>query len=639
MSNSNLLLTLKLKSKFAKSFKKMRKFKFLFIVIFLFVGMFFVVQSCQKDEFIDETETSKFNLEVIGINEFINNEKVIHTNELISKYFDFNVEDGNARSEVPVSDFIISTDKIVHVTTDSTETFSFQIKTPTATSSTFENFVVEVRDSINSYFIYRFQQNDDDSEFPYSNDRESLSVEDVNLADFQDFLSPELPLPDGCYEIIECDCEGGWGIIIIDCPGGGTDGVGTGADTGDNLNNPTGGVDSNTGQEGGDYSGATGGAGSNTNGSNYSPTGVNMPTYQEQILNCIGVPSTDATGFNYAQWLYDSSTNYFDIKAIATFLNNSGCSQQAQEFAIQAMEALANGLIDEFDNDEFILGIVFDQSFENSQLECIYYQLLGNYNESNFFKDMLKEFSGSSGGSLLTYSIDELGEAHGLTKSENISFNGVSFYNSYNIINDFSVEQGSNLHKMVNLVHETMHAYMFVSLEQWGIIEFTIDGEPDVIDITSLCENTSVTNGIDLNTLTIQERWVYLLCEIYYANNNNLPYEWSHELFNTAYFDLNTYREKLEQLLLEKHDWDNEPDDLKDLMILAFGIDNWKQKCAEYMSWSGLNETIEFQNWHPTQTSIIPDFAQTNDSEVFYYFITENWTSAVNTEYTLHNCN
>jgi len=78
-------------------------------------------------------------------------------------------------------------------------------------------------------------------------------------------------------------------------------------------------------------------------------------TYQQQILDCLGLQDVNTTDFNYGSWIATAGFN--DVRAIATFLNSpsdtnnpygpTNCGNPAaQEFAMAAMEALENNLID-----------------------------------------------------------------------------------------------------------------------------------------------------------------------------------------------------------------------------------------------------------------------------------------------------
>lgn len=81
-----------------------------------------------------------------------------------------------------------------------------------------------------------------------------------------------------------------------------------------------------------------------------------------------------------------------------------------------------------------------------------------------------------------------------------------------------------------------------------------------------------------------------------------------HDLFSTAYFDENTYQNKLKQVILANADWDNQPEDLKNFLIAKFG-NIWKEKTSEIVSWFGLEKPpgyLTFINSHPGYDLIVP---------------------------------
>jgi hypothetical protein len=631
----------------------MRKLKKLVSIGILLFGVSLILLNCQKDEVQFETQKeSKYHFKKLSLNEILKKTETKNSIHKIEKYFDINSSENTNRDNIEVSNFIIETESIVQVLTDSTETYSFRIITPTDSSSTFENFVIDIRNNQFLYFIakYEFDANNT-TQLPYSVSFQNISDDQIDIGDFQEYFAPEMPEGD-CFQIFfpgqgGCDCDCDFCAVVIECPqtGGDTDG-----DSNNGIDGTSGDPDANSGMDG-DNINSTGGGDSNSyNPNNPSPTGVNQPIpYENQILDCLGLPEVNSTDFDYGMWL--NNADFDDVRAIATFLNSpsdpnnplasdSNCDDPiAQEFAIAAMEALQNEQIPNFDSDSFIVGIAKDSTFVNTELDCIYEKLKGNYSDTNFFKDMLSEFEGSANGSHLTFSIGTTpGGGTGFTKSESIDFNG-NTYNYYEIISSQDTEDSSNLNKMVNLSHELMHAYMFVSLESWGIIEFDpSNGAPYVVNPTNLCQNVTIVPNIDLTTLTIKERWTYFICEMYFANANSITYSWSHSLFNTPVFTVETYREKLEQLLLETHEWDDEPQATRDYMIQIFGLNDWKQKVAEYMSWTGLDGTPEFSTWLATQNSYTSTLIPTTN-DLFYEAVTKWWVEPNQISEVLSNCN
>ncbi len=275
--------------------------------------------------------------------------------------------------------------------------------------------------------------------------------------------------------------------------------------------------------------------------------------------------------------------------------------------------------------------ITTDQTFENTTLECIHLNLRRESESSlikrNFYTEMLNEFN-NLGSPRLKYSIGTPpnNTAWAFTKGQVTDFAGIT-YDSYEIISSSALESSSNLKQIVSLSHELIHAFMYQSLVNWNIINFDASGFP-IVDPTTLCQNFVPNPNINLNTVTIKDRWVYLICE--FNANNPGDQQWTHSLFDSPVFAVQTYREKLEQLLLSEHDWDSEPDVLKNMMITEFGTD-WKEKCAEYMSWSGLDETPEYSVWLNAEGI--------NNS--YWEGITGPWTNPdwVNSNSVLNNCN
>lgn len=230
-----------------------------------------------------------------------------------------------------------------------------------------------------------------------------------------------------------------------------------------------------------------------------------------------------------------------------------------------------------------------------------------------------------------------IANATAFTKGETTTIFGQT-HASYEIISSPDAESASNLDKMVTLSNELMHAFMFLSMEEEGLINFDSNGEPQINNPSALCPNPINTQIISLNLLTVKERWTYLLCEIYILNDQNFPYNWTHSLFNSPVFALETYREKLEQELFNYHDWNSEPTDIKNLMIQHFGKFNWKQKVAEYMSWSGFEGTPEFTNWLSTQSEYTSTLYP-NPINLWKQGVTEWWTQSQNINYVINNCN
>ncbi|GAA3792578.1 hypothetical protein GCM10022271_26140 [Corallibacter vietnamensis] len=265
------------------------------------------------------------------------------------------------------------------------------------------------------------------------------------------------------------------------------------------------------------------------------------------------------------------------------------------------------------EKEDCLLPVVKDSSFKNSDLDCIYKILRGDclvlIENQSFFRKMLNGFNVVDAP--LKFSVGNTnGVDYAITSGETIDFQGNSS-TFYEIKSDSTLmANSSNLTKMVTLSHELIHAYMFQSLEELNIIEFNAMGEPEIPNISSLCNSFSIVPNVNLNTYTVKQRWVYLICEFNHNNPGNQ--QWTHSLFNTANFDVETYREKLEQLLLNEHDWDGETDVFKNEAISAFGATDWKQKVAEAASWQGLELTDGYNDYINTFSSNITQLLYIN---------------------------
>jgi len=120
-------------------------------------------------------------------------------------------------------------------------------------------------------------------------------------------------------------------------------------------------------------------------------------TYQQQILDCLGLQDVNTTDFNYGSWIATAGFN--DVRAIATFLNSpsdtnnpygpTNCGNPAaQEFAMVAMETLENN--GEVDFPNFI---IFDNDFLNNDcLNGVYDNLGGASTYNSYLTNFDGEF-------------------------------------------------------------------------------------------------------------------------------------------------------------------------------------------------------------------------------------------------------
>ena len=314
-----------------------------------------------------------------------------------------------------------------------------------------------------------------------------LSDDQIDIGDFQEYFAPEMPEGD-CFQIFfpgqgGCDCDCDFCAVVIDCP-----------------------------QTGGD----TDGDSSSSNSSNPSATGVNQPIpYENQILDCLGLPEVNSTDFDYGMWLNNADPD--DVRAIATFLNSpsdpnnllagSNCDDPiAQEFAIAAMEALDNnGEVDFVDEVIFNLGekpchldVIYDAYGLCSPLTGLFQEIFDdtddNINENYNLTYGIIPNSNNNGGTLPLSVIDRScsSQANGITCTININFR-----ESYlNTATDLSIARTT--------IHETLHAVLVYMYES-GLFETNGVTDPDYVDLTEAYADYLISNNPTLINTTQHE--------------------------------------------------------------------------------------------------------------------------------------
>ncbi|WP_233586787.1 hypothetical protein [Formosa maritima] len=575
----------------------------------------FGVFSCQKE---DDVHIESYN-EDLSIKEYtfeeLNNNNEFNTS--FSKVIDGLKKNGfvHGRSDGN-NNFEIDSTVIKEIQKGNTTSYTFFAILENQEPNSFNNVVIQV-DSINStkaLLITYFPE----APMEYIEGHDSFSFQGTYTTEEIDFnlTSTQNRDMDNCTTVYYCT----WG--------------GTVHYAGENCT--AGYIYSITSCSSGSGGGGSGGSGS---GSPNDPdpvyTAPVIIPYKQHVIECLQLNQVENTNLTISNWIYNSD-NFFQVRKMSTFLSNKNCSEKAQAFVIASIEAIINGDIDEFNEDFYTWGVTKDDTFVDSELDCIYEKLKGGNLGNNFFKDMLFEFDQLTP---LKFSIGPTPNSdYAFTKGETTTIFGQT-HASYEIISSANAESASNLDKMVTLSHELMHAFMFKSLEDWGIISFDNIGRPYLIETyDDMCQDDNLDEEININLLSMKDRWVFLICEILENSDDpNNNQEWTHSLFNSPVFAIETYREKLEQLLLNNHDWDGMPTSTKSTMILLFGDFNWKQKVAEYMSWSGLEDTPEFDTWLETQGSFIPvGSTYTSNRDFFDNGVIGYWIQNYNVQV---NCN
>jgi hypothetical protein len=329
-----------LKNQAHKNQRKMRTLKFLSVALILLVGMILTFHGCQKDEIILKDENSKqnFKVEKITFNDFSSN----NNNQKALNFIEKRLQ--NSKKDIVSDDghFKIATENILMLENEYGSSYSFNVINQLDPNHTFENFVVTVyQDGHLEYRIIGFtsQENNQDN-FNYT--IESLIV-DNNFIDIEQFFTEKTYLYwDGeCLWGYDSVWQIGWEgyAVLLGCPrGGGGNDSSTGAD---GYTGPSG---SNNGTEGGTYNpnDYTGGTGSSSSSSTFTPIAVNIPPrYTETVSNALF--NSDYLTPAIQEWL--NNADYLTIKRLATFLTSNNNSPEAVSYMNQALLVQMNGNI------------------------------------------------------------------------------------------------------------------------------------------------------------------------------------------------------------------------------------------------------------------------------------------------------
>lgn len=142
-----------------------------YVRVILVLCFSLILTNCQKeDNEINEIEKQdQFTIKRVTLKDLEKDSYLNHSIKNLSKRFDVNIKNEdlenrlNGEDEIESNDgsFIIRTDEILKLTSNTSETYAFRIKTPTDSTSLFENFVIDkVTDTSYSFYIYRYKNND-----------------------------------------------------------------------------------------------------------------------------------------------------------------------------------------------------------------------------------------------------------------------------------------------------------------------------------------------------------------------------------------------------------------------------------------------------------------------------------------------
>ncbi len=271
----------------------------------------------------------------------------------------------------------------------------------------------------------------------------------------------------------------------------------------------------------------------------------------------------------------------------SSFINNWASNPGNKDAATEMVNLLINSYV--LNNDgqaincveiDFEEVVIEDATFNETKIECIHNKMKTNPN--NIYAKMFSNFNGTT-GKILNLKVGNVPVGDwGITRGSNANAQ------NYVITVGNGIEtNGSNLMKYLTLSHEMIHAYMWSDLEAAGLINFDASGLPG---LTFTC-GPDIPN---LNALSIEDRFVAVICAMDQAQVNNG--QWTHELFNSNVFEIEDYRQSLEDFLKNEYNWESESPILKNSLLQSYGA-NWKQVISEIWSWNGLTKTNGFATW------------------------------------------
>jgi hypothetical protein len=239
--------------------------------------------------------------------------------------------------------------------------------------------------------------------------------------------------------------------------------------------------------------------------------------------------------------------------------------------------------------------ITYGINFANSDTNCISEKMRQHNGGNNTYNRMYSSFNGSL-NDILNFNIENVpgnnaNDNWGKTFGD-IDNNNPLELDFYKIVIDNDIEGSSNLAKEITLIHELIHAYLFDALHEAGVLNFTADGG---VILNATCFNVDYS-GVDFTTVPTAEQFNILICAMNQSGLLN-GQNWSHEIFNNFTFSTSTYQEAIEEFIFQFHEWDQESSALTAFLQNTFGNIEWRTKTAEFISWRGLEQTIEFQQY------------------------------------------
>ncbi len=439
--------------------------------------LFLFVTSCEQEDFLVQEEYNikhryNLNIEEISFNEF---QSDINMKDQVSKFysvFDINIKEEVLKKDVYSKDssFVVLIDKILKVSTNSTESYSFQIKDVTKSSSAFENFVIEKTNNTFKYLIYRFKRKETQELFPYFISRTEVTEDQINAGYFPELFS-EVAQIDICLapKVLEENGELVVVWMIVDCENfeeDGTESSGSESDSGSNSGTNSG-DETNTDSDNGH------GTGGNTNNSENDDwnTGNDSDTNNNEDENSSGDNGNEnASGFGGSS----STTNSEDTDRAPigiVFEDCDGGLKDADGNCLSEADILNNALNEDSPYtvdmstvlDSINLPTPDSTKIANEKFLCVYKKLT----TSNTFKNLFVNTFGDSDKFNVTFEIvDDLpsttsGNTGGTSTFTNGDFIGINMTIK---INKNNLLSNSSFIVARTILHESIHAYLKLKL-------------------------------------------------------------------------------------------------------------------------------------------------------------------------------
>ncbi|MDP3359657.1 MAG: hypothetical protein Q8S41_09950 [Lutibacter sp.] len=439
----------------------------------LLIGICILLINCQQNDEIIPIENlnqKKYTSKKITLQEIMQNENLVPFIKNIEHNFDY-FKNTTQNKKIKSNDnlFTILTDEIIQVVTDSTETYTFRVETPTIHDSDFENFVIEkINNNHYAYYLYRYKRVEigENSQMDYHFSKQIVDSRQINFGDFQEILNNRVDYwaSIDCWVDLSYDSDGLLTITYLTCGGagggGGTDAPApSGTDTsGGETWDTTG--DSTTG--GGSSSSTS--DGSSSSGSSTSPVGVILsPTaiMLDTFFDNLTPEQKDCLKSQFGTSLHSDIKTFlienFDTNTDGSYAQKTNVSSRiitsSNNWTFSDAQNFAKLVLDNCGSKvDWVDKIIIDPSFENSKAYCAYKLLRDN----NQFNQILDKLIPKNSKYSVTF---QVGSASG---------NGGSTIASYGPLGNIRVTIDEDLVATGNIVsiaetilHESVHARLY----------------------------------------------------------------------------------------------------------------------------------------------------------------------------------